>query len=233
MICKSPPIGWQCSRPAGHSGPCAASPKWWNLISKISFAFLCLIACVCAGDHRSLVSTQLAVSSMATPAVQTKVPRSQCKVCNGTGKVKAGDTRTVVWADCTNCYDDGKGKGATAELPKPCNCSPCTCGRDCKCKDCKCDPKDVGRKKRLLMFTAKWCKPCIDMAPVFEQWRKKGRTAGDRFDEIEFIDFDARPDLTEKYNITLWPTFILINDGKIGTPVIGSRSLNDLEIMLK
>lgn len=25
-ICTKPPSGWTCSRPEGHSGPCAASP---------------------------------------------------------------------------------------------------------------------------------------------------------------------------------------------------------------
>jgi hypothetical protein len=25
-ICTVPPAGWKCSRPAGHDGPCAASP---------------------------------------------------------------------------------------------------------------------------------------------------------------------------------------------------------------
>jgi hypothetical protein len=27
-----PPAGWLCSRKCGHSGPCAASPSWWNRI---------------------------------------------------------------------------------------------------------------------------------------------------------------------------------------------------------
>lgn len=25
--CDRPPEGWECSRPKGHNGPCAASPK--------------------------------------------------------------------------------------------------------------------------------------------------------------------------------------------------------------
>lgn len=27
MECKQPPVGWKCSRPAGHDGPCAATRK--------------------------------------------------------------------------------------------------------------------------------------------------------------------------------------------------------------
>ncbi len=28
--CNVPPIGWVCSRPAGHDGPCAARRLEWN-----------------------------------------------------------------------------------------------------------------------------------------------------------------------------------------------------------
>ena len=26
LKCTKPPVGWSCSRPGGHEGPCAASP---------------------------------------------------------------------------------------------------------------------------------------------------------------------------------------------------------------
>jgi len=29
--CRLAPRGWWCSRTAGHRGPCAARPCWWNL----------------------------------------------------------------------------------------------------------------------------------------------------------------------------------------------------------
>jgi len=29
MICNKPPKGWWCSREPGHTGPCAARPRWW------------------------------------------------------------------------------------------------------------------------------------------------------------------------------------------------------------
>lgn len=58
-----------------------------------------------------------------------KVPRSQCKVCNGTGRVRAGDGSVVVTRECDNCYSD-----APAEKPaekrriivySSDNCAPC------------------------------------------------------------------------------------------------------------
>lgn len=32
--CDVPPHGWWCSRRRGHSGPCAARPRWWNLAGR-------------------------------------------------------------------------------------------------------------------------------------------------------------------------------------------------------
>ncbi|PVY32998.1 hypothetical protein C7458_102756 [Williamsia muralis] len=29
--CKRARFGWWCSRTPGHTGACAARPKWWNL----------------------------------------------------------------------------------------------------------------------------------------------------------------------------------------------------------
>lgn len=208
------------------------------MISKISLAFMLLAVSVFASEHKSMVATQFGVTTMSAVALTTKVPRSQCKVCNGTGKVKAGDTVTVVMATCPNCYDDSKGgKGESVgpgELPKACNCAPCTCGRECKCKNCKCDPKDVGRSTRIVMFTAKWCKPCNDMdTNVLPIWKKKGHTIGDRFTELESIDFDTNLELAKKYNVTMLPTFFVLKAGKVSEPLVGYRNEHQLEQLLK
>lgn len=31
MSCKIAPRGWYCTRAEGHTGPCAAWPRWWNV----------------------------------------------------------------------------------------------------------------------------------------------------------------------------------------------------------
>lgn len=36
------------------------------------------------------------------PQPKPKVPRSQCKTCNGTGRVKSGDG--LAWVTCDACY---------------------------------------------------------------------------------------------------------------------------------
>ena len=77
------------------------------------------------------IAFELALSTMRK-AEQTLVPRSQCDVCHGTGKVTAGDTVVVVERDCTNCFDDsGDSRPALIlkskywEIHTIDNCAPC------------------------------------------------------------------------------------------------------------
>lgn len=37
MKCTTPPLGWKCSREAGHEGPCAAMPTKTSTIAKALF----------------------------------------------------------------------------------------------------------------------------------------------------------------------------------------------------
>lgn len=60
-----------------------------------------------------------------TPApAPNKVPRAECKLCNGTGRVKTGDG--ISWTVCENCTPDAKQTPA------------CCCGEDCRCENCQC-----------------------------------------------------------------------------------------------
>lgn len=27
-------FGWYCTREIGHTGPCAAKPRWWNILDR-------------------------------------------------------------------------------------------------------------------------------------------------------------------------------------------------------
>jgi len=60
--------------------------------------------------------------SPITPPAPSKVKRSECKVCNGTGRVKTGDG--ISWTECENCVPDSKSK-TTSRV--------CRCGDDCDC----------------------------------------------------------------------------------------------------
>jgi hypothetical protein len=37
MNCDRGPAGWYCTRFFGHGGPCAAKPRWWNLVGRWQF----------------------------------------------------------------------------------------------------------------------------------------------------------------------------------------------------
>lgn len=62
--------------------------------------------------------------TIPTPTPDTKVPRAQCTVCKGTGKIRSGDGISVV--DCDSCYPPSAG------LDARCHCDPCECD-DCDC----------------------------------------------------------------------------------------------------
>jgi len=82
---------------------------------KYIIIFLILASPAYAGDAK--ISFALALETMSES--REKVPRSECKECNGTGKVTAGDTVVVVMRDCTNCFDDSPQTAAAAapEIP--------------------------------------------------------------------------------------------------------------------
>lgn len=102
------------------------------------------------GEYRSLISTQMAVTTMQAEPVVEKVPRSKCPICKGTGKIKAGDTVTIVWRDCDNCVADGGTPTVNDEhCDKPnCPCPDCKCGDNCNCQHCK-DAGETPVEKRL------------------------------------------------------------------------------------
>jgi hypothetical protein len=68
---------------------------------KYVFIFLMLASPAYASDAK--ISFALALESM-TQTVE-KVPRNECKECDGTGKVIAGDTVVIVERDCTACFE--------------------------------------------------------------------------------------------------------------------------------
>ena len=59
----------------------------------------------------------------------------------------------------------------------------------------------------LVDFSATWCGPCQQVAPVVQKLEREGLP-------VRTVDVDDRPDLTRKYGIQTIPTFLLIVDGK-------------------
>jgi hypothetical protein len=84
----------------------------WNWLVWL-FSFLTSAAApVAVPDYVGQVAAEAAYASLRESAgpVKPKVPRSECKTCDGTGRVRSGDNQG--WTKCPDCEPD---KG---ELPK-------------------------------------------------------------------------------------------------------------------
>ncbi|MDR2836117.1 MAG: thioredoxin family protein [Bacteroidales bacterium] len=81
----------------------------------------------------------------------------------------------------------------------------------------------------LVDFYADWCKPCVAMTPVLEEFAKlHGNTL-----KVAKINIDNATDLSGKYNIVSIPCLVLFKDGKEIKRLIGSRDISNLSTELQ
>lgn len=75
----------------------------------------------------------------------------------------------------------------------------------------------VARRTQWLMFTAAWCQPCASAKLDFEPWlRNSGWIVNEtETAHVRLIDGDSQPALVEQYQITQYPTFLLVRDGAV------------------
>ena len=80
---------------------------------------------------------------------------------------------------------------------------------------------------KLVMFGSDMCHYCVKEQPVLEE------LSGNNID-IGKIDAYKAPEVTQKYGITSFPTFILFKFGDIVTRFSGYRNKSELlDILLK
>lgn len=75
---------------------------------------------------------------------------------------------------------------------------------------------------KVKRFTATWCGPCKQLAPIFEQIQI-------RLSELaifETIDVDSSPEEAQKYEIRSVPTVILEKDGQVVRRFVGLNPAN-------
>ncbi|GAA1594584.1 thioredoxin [Actinomadura kijaniata] len=81
----------------------------------------------------------------------------------------------------------------------------------------------------LVEFTAEWCPPCRQLAPVLAELADEER---DRL-KVVAIDVDANPVTTAAYGVLAMPTLMVFRDGEPVVSVVGARSkrrlLRDVE----
>ena len=78
---------------------------------------------------------------------------------------------------------------------------------------------------QVVMFTADWCGPC--QSAKAEMKRKEKKIASYGVKRIVLIDVDKHTDLVKSNKVKVYPTMLLVRDGKVLKRVEGA-SVNDL-----
>lgn len=71
----------------------------------------------------------------------------------------------------------------------------------------------------LVEFTADWCPPCRQMAPVLSALaaEEEGRL------KVVQLNVDANPGTTNAYKVLSMPTFMVFRDGRPVRSMVGAR----------
>lgn len=77
----------------------------------------------------------------------------------------------------------------------------------------------------MLEFSAPWCEPCRIVEPTVDRLIEQGYP-------IEKINFDQRPDLVERYGVSLIPCFVTVSQGRVVDRFVGAASEQQLRDML-
>ncbi|MCW8097874.1 thioredoxin [Streptomyces tauricus] len=71
----------------------------------------------------------------------------------------------------------------------------------------------------LVEFTADWCPPCRQIAPVLSAVAAE---EGDRLKVVQ-LDVDTNPETTNAYGVLSMPTLIVFRDGRPVKSMVGAR----------
>ncbi|MFE4372831.1 thioredoxin [Streptomyces sp. NPDC056835] len=71
----------------------------------------------------------------------------------------------------------------------------------------------------LVEFTADWCGPCRQLAPVLSA------VAGEQADRLKVVqlDVDSNPEVTARYGVLAMPTLMVFRSGEPVKSMVGAR----------
>lgn len=87
---------------------------------------------------------------------------------------------------------------------------------------------DSTKERRIVKLSASWCKPCLRIAPYFEQ-------LSDEYKNTEFVslDVDECPETAQTLNTRSLPTFTIMDkEGKEVARLVGADK-NKLSALIK
>lgn len=83
-------------------------------------------------------------------------------------------------------------------------------------------------KPVLVDFHAAWCGPCVQQAPILEEW------SADNEDKVKVVklDVDKAATVASKYGVMSIPTLIIFKDGKECARAVGLQNEAALDALL-
>ena len=86
----------------------------------------------------------------------------------------------------------------------------------------------ISHGRILVSFGATWCGYCRVMTPVVEELANKYSDVI----QVVKVDVDEEETLTDSYNVTTYPTFILFENGVEVNRKTAANSIEELERMM-
>lgn len=84
--------------------------------------------------------------------------------------------------------------------------------------------------KKLVLFYTETCPHCTAM---LNDWNTAAKTVNTGTQKMIKINCSQNKDMANKYNITSYPTILLLSDGKLVSTYTGSRTATDFQNYVK
>jgi thioredoxin-like negative regulator of GroEL len=86
----------------------------------------------------------------------------------------------------------------------------------------------------ILRFTADWCKPCAEFAPIFTEVAARYQpTLETAHVAFQVVDVDQKPEFTQGLQVTGIPTTVIFYLGEVVDRVVGQQTVAQFEAWLR